>query len=134
MEQQLINLKVFLPFRVFAVVKNVSRVVVETNEGSYGLLPQRLDCVLALVPGIFTYETEEGGMHYLAVDEGLLVKAGTQVLMSVRNAFGGTDLGKLHETVEKEFMNLDESEKNVRSVMAKMESGFIHSLEKFRKE
>src|ERR1035437_2468196 len=119
MEQQLMNLKVCLPFRVFAEIQNVSRIVMETSKGSYGLLPRRIPWVVLLVPGIFTYETEEGGMHYLAVDEGLLVKAGPQVLMSVRNAFGGTDLGKLHETAEKEFMNLDESEKNVRSVMAK---------------
>ena len=128
------ELKILLPFRVFAEIKNVSRIVFDTSEGSYGLLPQRLDCVAALVPGIFTYETEPGGIHYLAIDQGVLVKANTQVLVSVRNAIGGADLGKLHELVEKEFIELDESEKNVRSVMAKMESGFIYSLEKFRKE
>jgi F-type H+-transporting ATPase subunit epsilon len=134
MEKLLMNLKVLLPFQVFDEMKNVSRIVLETSKGSYGLLPQRLDCVAALVPGIFTYETEEGDVHYLAVDEGVLVKAGTQVMLSVRNAVGGADLGKLHESVKKEFMNLDESEKNVRSVMAKMESGFMYSLKKFHKE
>ena len=130
----MMDLKILLPFRIFAEIKNVSRIVFDTSEGSYGLLPQRLDCVAALVPGIFTYETEPGGIHYLAIDQGVLVKANTQVLVSVRNAIGGADLGKLHELVEKEFIDLDESEKNVRSVMAKMESGFIYSLEKFRKE
>ena len=130
----MMDLKILLPFRIFAEIKNVSRIVFDTSEGSYGLLPQRLDCVAALVPGIFTYETEPGGIHYLAIDQGVLVKANTQVLVSVRNAIGGADLGKLHELVEKEFIELDESEKNVRSVMAKMESGFIYSLEKFRKE
>lgn len=128
------NLKVLLPFQVFNEIKNVSRIVLETSKGSYGLLPQRLDCVAAIVPGILTYETEEGGVHYLAVDEGVLVKAGLQVMLSVRNAIGGANLGKLHESVKKEFMNLDESERNVRSVMAKMESGFMYSLEKFHKE
>ncbi len=128
------DLKILLPQRVFADVKNVSRIVVETSEGSYGLLPQRLDCVTALVPGIFTYETNSGSIHYLAVDEGILVKAGAQVMVSVLNAFGGADLGKLHELVEKEFINLDESERYVRSLMIRMESGFIYSLEKFRKE
>ena len=98
------------------------------------MLPHRLDCVAALAPGIFTYETESEEVHYLAVDQGVLVKEGFQVLVSVRNAIGGSDLGKLHESVDKEFKNLDENEKNVRSVMAKMESGFIYSLEKFRKE
>ena len=128
------DLKILLPYRVFADIKNVSRIVIETNEGSYGLLPQRLDCVAALAPGIFTYETIKGEVHYLAVDEGILVKAGAQVLVSVLNAIGGADLGKLHESVEKEFMNLDQSERNIRDVMTKMESGFIYSLEKFRKE
>jgi F-type H+-transporting ATPase subunit epsilon len=128
------DLRIFLPSRIFAEIKNVSSIVAETSEGSFGLLPQRLDCVAALVPSIFTYETETKSVHYLAIDEGILIKAGTEVLVSVRNAFGGTDLGKLHESVEKEFKNLDESEKNVRQVMEKMESGFIYNLEKFRKE
>jgi len=128
------NLKILLPFRIFAEIKNVRRIVFETSEGSYGLLPHRLDCVAALVPGIFTYETETEGVHYLAVDEGILVKAGMEVLASVRNAIGGADLGKLRESVEKEFVTLDEKEKNVRSVMAKMESGLIYTLEKFHKE
>jgi F-type H+-transporting ATPase subunit epsilon len=128
------DLKILLPFRIFAEIKNVSSIVAETSEGFFGLLPQRLDCVAALVPGIFTYETETKSIHYLAVDEGVLVKTGTQVLVSVRNAIGGADLGRLRESVENEFMKLDDSEKNVRSVMAKMESGFIYSLEKFRKE
>ena len=128
------NLKILLPFRIFAEIKNVRRIVLETSEGSYGLLPHRLDCVAALVPGIFTYETEADGVHYLAVDEGILVKAGMDVLASVRNAIGGADLGKLRESVEKEFVALDEKEKNIRSVMSKMESGLIYRLEKFRKE
>ena len=128
------HLKILLPFRVFAEIGNVKRIVLETSEGSFGLLPQRLDCIAALVPGIFTYETETDGVHYLAVDEGVLVKAGKQVLASVRNAIGGADLGKLRESVEKEFVSLDENERNIRSVMAKMESGLIYSLEKFRKQ
>ena len=128
------NLKIILPFKVFSDTTDVTRIVAETNEGSFGLLPQRLDCVAALVPGIFTYETEADGVHYVAVDEGVLVKAGAQVMVSVRNAIGGVDLGKLHETVEKEFLELDESEKNVNQVMSKLETSFIQSLEKFRKE
>jgi F-type H+-transporting ATPase subunit epsilon len=62
------------------------------------------------------------------------MKAGSEVLVSVRNAIGGVDLGKLHESVKKEFLNLDEDERKTRTVMAKLESGFMHSLEKFRKD
>ncbi len=127
------DLKILLPYRIFAEIKNVSSIVAETIEGSFGLLPQRLDCVAALVPCILTYETDSKTVHYIAVDEGILVKAGSQVMVSVRNAFGGTDLGKLHESVEKEFKKLDDNERDVRSTMAKIESGFLYNLEKFRK-
>ncbi len=128
------NVKILLPFKIFDDIKNVISIVMETHDGAFGLLPQRLDCVAALVPGIFIYETETDGIHYVAIDEGVLVKTGTQVLVSVRNAIGGADLGKLHELVEEEFLELNEHEKSLRAVMAKIEVGFIFSLEKFRKE
>ena len=127
----LMHLKVLLPFRVFAENTGVSRIVAETREGSFGLLPHRLDCVAALVPGILIYEDEAEDEVYVAVDEGVLVKAGLEVLVSVRNAIGGTDLGQLREAVDREFLNLNEREQNVRSVMAKMESGFIRRLAEF---
>ncbi|MEO6229855.1 MAG: F0F1 ATP synthase subunit epsilon [Ferruginibacter sp.] len=125
------NLKILLPFKVFADVKNVSSVVMETSEGSFGLLPQRLDCVAALVPGIFTYEAD-GTSHYVAVDNGVMVKAGKQVLVSVRNAVGGADLGKLGELVKQDFKTQDENEKQALSVIAKLERGFIYSFDKLR--
>jgi F-type H+-transporting ATPase subunit epsilon len=134
MEQLLMNLKILLPFKVFAEAGNVSRIVAETSEGQYGFLPQRLDCVAALVPGIFTYETVAEGIKYIAIDEGILVKAGAEVRVAVRNAIGGADLGKLHESVDKEFKELDDNEKNVRMVMAKMENSFILRLQKFQRE
>ena len=128
------NLKVLLPFGVFAEKEGVSRIVAETREGSFGLLPQRLDCVLALAPGILTYENASDGEVYVAVDEGVLVKTGPEVLVSVRNVIGGTNLGQLREAVEREFLNLDEREQSVRSVLAKMESGFIRRLVEFHSE
>ena len=132
--EQLMNLKILLPFKVFMETANVKRIVAETIDGHYGFLPQRLDCVAALLPGIFTYETTTGGTKYIAVDDGILIKAGTEVMVSVRNAIGGADLGKLHELVEKEFKDIDDNEKNVRSVMAKMESSFMLKLQKFQEQ
>jgi len=59
MPPQRMTLKLLLPFQVFAEKTGLSRLVVETREGEYGLLPHRLDCVAALAPGILTYQTEE---------------------------------------------------------------------------
>src|ERR1035437_6959717 len=130
----LMNLKVLLPFQVVAEKTGVSRIVAETREGSFGLLPHRLDCVAALAPGILIYQNEAEGEVYVAVDAGVLVKTGLDVLVSVRNAIGGTDLGLLREVVDREFLDLNEREQSVRAVMAKMESDFIGRLAEFHHE
>lgn len=129
MESVLMDLKILLPFKIFAEVKNVRSVTADTNAGSYGFLPQRLDCVAILVPGIFSYETDS--VHYLAVDEGILIKTGSQVLISVRNAIGGADLGKLGDAVKNEFLKISDSEKNVSYLASKLESGLMNRLKKF---
>lgn len=128
------NLKVLLPFQVFADKTNVTRIVAESIEGSFGLLPNRLDCVAPLAPGILIYETDAEGEVYLAVDDGVLVKTGGNVLVSVRRAIAGTDLGKLHEAVLKEFLTVDEQERSVRAVVAKIETGFLRRFLTFQHE
>jgi F-type H+-transporting ATPase subunit epsilon len=126
------NLKVLLPFEIFLEKTEVLRIVAETREGSFGLLPHRLDCVAALVPGILTYDTKDGATAYVAVDEGVLVKAGADVLISVRRAIGGTDLGQLHEAVKRNFLKIDEGERIVRAAIAKMENGFVGRFAEFQ--
>ena len=134
MPTSLMHLKVLLPFQVFAEQTGVTRIVAETREGSFGLLPHRLDCVAALVPGILIYQTESGPEVLVAVDKGILVKTGLDVLVSVRRALGGTDLGQLRDSVEKEFLTLDEREQSVRTVMAKLETGFLRRFASFQHE
>ncbi len=128
------NLKILLPFEVFAEKSGVLRMVAETPQGSFGLLPHRRDCVAALTPGILLYETEAEGEVFVAVDEGVLVKSGAEVLVSVRRALGGKDLSKLRDLVEQEFSTLDECERNARSVMAKLETGFLNRFATFKND
>jgi F-type H+-transporting ATPase subunit epsilon len=128
------HLKVLLPFQIFADKIDVSSIVAETREGSFGLLPHRLDCVAALVPGILIYQIESDGEVLVAVDEGVLVKTGPDVLVSVRRAIGGTDLGQLRDAVEREFLTLDEHERSVRLVVAKLETGFLRRFATFQHE
>ena len=125
------QLKLLLHSEVLLDNINVLRIVAETNAGSFGILPHRLDCVAALVPGILTYEEKENIPVYLAVDEGVLVKVGPQVLVSVRRAIGGSDLGQLHEAVKRQFLALEKQERDVRDAIAKMESSFIGRIAEF---
>jgi F-type H+-transporting ATPase subunit epsilon len=128
------NLKILLPFQIFAEKTGVSRIVAETRDGSFGILPHRLDCVAALEPGILVYQTGADAEVYVAVDEGVLVKTGPDVLVSVRRATGGTDLGKLREAVKRDFLTLDANEKSVRAATAKLEAGFLHRIGSFHHE
>jgi F-type H+-transporting ATPase subunit epsilon len=128
------TLKVLLPFDVFADKSGVSRIVAETIDGSIGLLPRRLDFVAPLVPGILTYETEQDGEVFLGVDIGVMVKTGPDVLVSVRRAISGSDLGALRDSLVREFLTIDENERSTRSVMAKLETGIMRRLGNFRHE
>ncbi len=130
----LMNLKILLPFQIFAEKSDVLRIVAETRAGSFGLLPHRLDCVATLEPGILIYETDAEGEVYVAVDEGILIKTGLDVFVSVRRVLGGADLGQLRATVEQEFLTLDEQEQSMRSVMTKLEAGFIRRFASFQHE
>lgn len=134
MPLSLMTLKVLLPFQIFTSKSDVSRIVAETCEGAFGLLPHRLDCALALSPGLFTYETEAEGEAYIAIDKGVLVKTGHEVLVSVRQALLGTNLENLRDRVEHVFAAEDEHEQTMRSATAKLEAGFLHRLVGFHRE
>jgi F-type H+-transporting ATPase subunit epsilon len=119
------RLKILLPFQVFAEYEDVLRIVTETRDGSFGILPNRLDCVAALVPGILMFETAASGEVLVAIDAGILVKTGPEVCISVRAAINGASLEHLRTVVDQEYKILDESEQSARSVVAKLETGFL---------
>jgi F-type H+-transporting ATPase subunit epsilon len=118
------NLKVLLPAEVL-VKEDVAKVTAEAHNGSFCLLPKHVDFVAALVPGILSFETAGGREAFVAVDEGILVKCGEEVMVSTRNAMRGPDLGQLRRTVEERFKVLDDREKTARSAMVKIEAGFV---------
>ncbi len=128
------TLEILLPYRVFAKVTGVTRIVAEGREGSFGLLPRRLDCVAALASGLLIYETDGAKETYVAVDEGVLVKTGSEVLVSVRRALAGNDLHALRGSIEREFLTLDERERRTRSALAKLETGLLERLAVARHE
>lgn len=128
MKQTVMTMKILLPFQVFEERADVTNIVAETSAGSFGILPRRLDCVASIVPGILIYETVGGQEKYAALDEGVLVKTGYEVFLSVRRANKGDNLEALQRSVEEEFLDMDESEKSVRRVLARLETGIIRKF------
>jgi F-type H+-transporting ATPase subunit epsilon len=117
-------LKILLPAEVM-LTREVKKIIAEAENGSFCLMPNHIDFVATLAPGIFTYEPIAGGQELLAMDVGTLVKKGSNVLVSTRNAVRAPDLGKLKEVVVKQYEVLDEREKMVRSASARLEASLI---------
>ena len=126
-----LQLKVLTPSKVFCSLNRILWIVAEGRSGSFGIMPNRLDCVASLKPGLLTYSTEEGKEDYIALDEGVLVKVGSETLISVRRAVGGVDLGQLRKTIENEFLAMDAVQKSVRTAVAKLESNLIRRFAEF---
>jgi F-type H+-transporting ATPase subunit epsilon len=118
------KLKILIPSQVF-FQEAVLKVTAEAHNGVFTLLPKHVDFVAALVPGLLSYESPEGEEVFVAVDEGVLIKVGDQVMVSTRKAVRGPELGELRRTVEEEFIVLDDEEKTARSAMARIESSFV---------
>jgi len=117
-------LKILLPAEILLELE-VKKIVAEAENGSFCLMPNHTDFVATLAPGLFTYDKAEGGKELLAMDVGTLVKKGSNVLVSTRNAVRAPDLGKLKQVVVEQYDILDEREKMVRSASAKLEASLI---------
>jgi len=112
-----------LPTEVL-VNKTVDKVVAEAENGSFCIKPRHVDFVAALAPGILYFESE-GKEELIAINEGVLIKCGPDVMVSTRSAVAGADLGKLQQTVAKQFSALDERQKSARSAVARLEANFV---------
>ena len=118
------RLKVLLPTEIL-LDDEVSKVCAEAENGAFCLLPRHIDFATALVPGILFFLFPDGREEFLAVDEGILVKRGPEVLVSTRNAVVGPDLGTLRQTVDEQFRTLTEHEKITRSAFARLEADLV---------
>jgi F-type H+-transporting ATPase subunit epsilon len=127
------QLEIIVPSGHFASIANVERVVVMTPAGSFGLLPQRLDCAAVLLPGLLAYSTAAKDEVHVAVDAGVLVKTGADVFVCVRHAIAGKDLGRLHQAVQQELMKFSAQESSSRRTLAQLESGLIREFVKLQR-
>ena len=119
------KLKVLIPTGVL-LEREVAGVVAEGSSGHFGLKPRHIDFVSDLVPGLLYFQTAADGQgEYLAVDRGILVKRGEEVLVSVRDAVGGAPLEELVDTVNSRFVALDDKERAVNTAMARLEADFL---------
>lgn len=121
------RLRVLLPDQIL-VDEEVVQVTAEAENGSFSMLPRHVDFVAALVPGIFSYRKEDGAEEFLALDEGILVKCGQDVRVSIVTAVRGNQLGELRDMIHARIENASEHERAARDAMNKLEVDLIRRL------
>jgi F-type H+-transporting ATPase subunit epsilon len=126
------NCKILLPSEVF-FNKEVAKIVAEAGNGSFCLLPQHIDFVAALVPGLLRIVEMDNKEAFYAVDEGILVKRGSDVMVSTRNVIRIPDLGQLKQVVDEQFKALDDKEKAARTAAARLEADLVRRFMELRK-
>ena len=112
--------------------EEVSKVVAEGENGYFGILPRHIDFVSALASGILSFEFS-GREEFIAVDGGILVKCGQEVLVSTRDAVRSGNLGELQKMVEEKFQIVGDQEKKSRSALAKLETDFVRRFLEWQK-
>lgn len=125
------RLKTLMPSGV-VVDEEISRIRFEAGNGSYTFLPNHADFVTAVVPGIVSFNpvsgAEKGKEVFMACDQGILVKEGDTVLLSVRRAIIHDDLNVLAKAIGEEFKKVEEERKTVNAAMARLEVGLTRGL------
>jgi F-type H+-transporting ATPase subunit epsilon len=109
--------------------REVRRIRAEAPDGHFGVLPRHGDFVTQLVPGILVFEGEDGVERFVAVNSGTFVKCGAHVMVAVRGAIEGDDLGHLRQRVETEFRRQDEDERAARGALARLEATMVRRFQ-----
>jgi F-type H+-transporting ATPase subunit epsilon len=105
--------------------EEVSKVSLEGSHGAFTMLPRHVDFVSDVLPCIMIYVPVEGEEQFLALEEGVVVKRGNEVMISVRGALRGEELGRLTERLAEEAEEMVEREKEARGALARLESHLV---------
>jgi len=93
--------------------------------GAFGILPNHVDLVTAIVPSVLTLRLTDGSEEIFGLDEGLLVKKGHEVVVNALRGVRGDDLATLQDTVESSFIQMDEDERQARSALSRLEADMV---------
>lgn len=106
----------------------VHQVVAEGPDGSFCFLPQHVDWVMALIPGIITVHRHDGAELFLATGAGLLVKQADQVRIATREATASAELDALLGQVAETFAQRKSTEQRSRGLLSRLEMGFMRQF------
>ena len=110
-----------------------TRLFAVAEDGAFGMLPNHVDFVTALVPSVLILTDADGAERFFGIDEGVLVKRGHAVEVAIRRGVQGKDLESLQGTVQATFVDMDEEERVARSALSRLEAGIVRRFGDLRK-
>ena len=111
----------------------VKELFATAENGAFGMLPNHIDFVTALVPSVLILTAADGEELFFGIDEGVLVKKGHSVNIAIRRGVQGEDLNSLNETIQAAFVEVDEEERVARSALSRLEAGIVRHFGDLRK-
>ncbi|WP_289041134.1 ATPase [uncultured Aliiroseovarius sp.] len=104
----------------------------EAADGGFGILPNHVDFVTALVPSVLLITQTEGVERFFGIDEGLLVKKGRVVEVAVRRGVESADLDELQDTIGSQFASLEDEERIARAALSRLEADMVRRFASLR--
>lgn len=103
-------------------------------QGGFGILPNHVDFVTALVPSVLLVTEADGTERVFGIDEGLLVKKGHDIKIAVRRGVESADLASLHDTVGAFFAGIEDEERVARAALSRLEADMVRRFAGLRGE
>lgn len=110
----------------------VVKVSGESDRGSFTLLPRHADGAMLLRPGLLSYVDENDAEVFVAVDEGVAVKAGANVRVACQRAVVAGDLEDARSVLLRHVHERSEHERKARSVLMALEADVLRRLGELR--
>lgn len=112
---------------------SATRLTTTAADGGFGILPNHVDFVTALVPSVLLITLPDGSERIFGIDEGLLVKKGHRVEIAVRRGVESDNLDSLRETVGGSFAAMEDDERAARAALSRLEADMVHRFASLRK-
>ena len=93
--------------------------------GGFGILPNHIDFVTALVPSVLLVTEPGGAERIFGIDEGTLVKKGHNVDIAVQRGVGAPDLASLDAAVSDFWDTMEDEERAARAALSRLEADMV---------
>lgn len=114
------------------VDRTVTRVSAEAPHGTFTILKRHADTVLLITPGLLAFHDEAGKETFVAVDHGVLVKAGSQVRVACQRAVVSGGLADAEAAVRSRFLEGSDTDRRARNALLRLEAEIMRRAGELR--